>query len=72
MREWKGLLGPYENKMLPIPIHGPKDVGGVYNDIFQLRQELQWQWPSFLNSNGVFQKRRNYNGTDLINPTYNV
>jgi len=38
-------------------VSGLKSYPDVYNGVSQISAEFQWQWHSFLNSNGVFQKR---------------
>jgi hypothetical protein len=50
-----------------MPESGPKTSPSVHNGVFQTSAKLQWQWHSFLNSNGVLQKHQSYNGTDRIN-----
>jgi hypothetical protein len=57
-----------------VPLHmsvsGPKSSPNVRNGVTQISAEFQWQWQSFLNSNGVFQKRWSYNVIDPINPMF--
>ena len=47
------ILSIWIYSALHTSVSGPKSSSSVHNGVSQTSAELQWQWHSFLNSNGV-------------------
>ena len=70
--ELEGLLGPYENKMLPIHLLiGPKTLKAYIMTYFSLGKNYNDSCIVFLIVMACFRKK-NYNGTKPINPIEGV